>query len=366
MTVHHPESPVLSDVHAVQLLRQMIDIDSPSYQEAELAAFLAAALPEFGYATEVDAAGNLVAELARGDGPTVMLLGHLDTVAGTIPVREQDGLLYGRGTVDAKSPLAAMLCAAVGSSFAGRLVVVGAVEEETPLSRGALHILETHQQPDALIIGEPSGWRTVVLGYKGKLDFWYRVSSEATHPTNPTPKASELAAECWSLVLDLLGPEASHARFDRPGATLVSIAGDLTTATAELSIRTPLGFDAEAFLTALRARVVRGEIELINFVDACRVGRNDPVIRALTAAIRQTGSAPGMKVKTATSDMNTLAERWKIPMGTYGPGDSVLDHADDEHVVLTEYLAGIRVLTRALDELSTTLSPLPAAIGGTR
>jgi LysW-gamma-L-lysine carboxypeptidase len=367
MTVHDVPGSPPSDIRAVELLRQMIEIASPSYGEAELAKFLADQLPEFGYTAEVDEAGNLVAELNRGDGPTVMLLGHLDTVEGHVPVREQDGLLYGRGTVDAKSPMAAMICAAAGSDFAGRLVVIGAVEEETPLSRGALHILQTHAQPDALIIGEPSGWRTVVLGYKGKLDFWYRVSSEMTHPTNPTPKASELAAECWPLVLDLLGPEASHARFDQPGATLVSITGDLTTATAELSIRTPIGFDYEAFLTALRARVVRGEIELINFVEAVRVGRNDAVIRALSAAIRQTGSAPGMKVKTATSDMNTLAERWQIPMGTYGPGDSTLDHNDDEHVVLTEYLASIRVLSRALDELSTTLPSSPklaATIGG--
>ena len=366
MMVHHPQDSELSDAHAVRLLRQMVEIPSPSYQEAALAAFLAGQLSELGYQAEVDAAGNVVGELVRGDGPTVMLLGHMDTVPGTVEVREQDGRLYGRGTVDAKSPLAAMICAAAASDFAGRLVVVGAVEEETPLSRGALHILQTHRQPDALIIGEPSGWRTVVLGYKGKLDFWYRVSSESTHPTNPTPKASELAADCWLQVRELLGPEASHARFDQPGATLVSITGDLTTATAELSIRTPPGFDPEGFLTSLRARLIRGEIELINFVSACRVDRNDAVVRALTAAIRQTGSAPGAKVKTATSDMNTLAEHWQIPMGTYGPGDSVLDHADDEHVVLTEYLAGIRVLSRALNELSTTLPQLTAPIGDPR
>lgn len=364
MTVH-PPSPVLSDARAVQLLRQMVEIPSPSYQEATLARFLAGELTEFGYAAEVDAAGNVIGELVRGDGPTVMLLGHLDTVPGTVPVREQDGRLYGRGTVDAKGPLAALICAAAGSDFTGRLVVVGAVEEETPLSRGALHILDSHRQPDALIIGEPSGWRTVVLGYKGKLDFWYRASRQSTHPTNPMPKASELAAECWRQVTDLLGPDASHARFDQPAATLVSITGDLTTATAELSIRTPPGFDAEAFLTGLRAHVISGEIELINFVTACRVDRNDPVIRALTAAIRQTGSVPGIKVKTATSDMNTLAERWPIPMGTYGPGDSVLDHADDEHVVLTEYLASIRVLSTALTELCAKL-PRLSATGGPR
>jgi len=344
----------------------MVEIASPSYQEAALAAFLAGQLSELGFTAEVDAAGNVVGELVAGDGPTVMLLGHLDTVAGHVPVREQDGRLYGRGSVDAKAPLATLICAAARSSFAGRLVVVGAVEEETPLSRGALHILATHRQPDALIIGEPSGWHTVVLGYKGKLDFRYRVSSAATHPTNPVPKANELAVECWWRVCELLGPEASHARFDQPGPSLVSITGDMSTATVAVAVRTPLGFDPAAFLTALRARLTDGEIELINSVQACRVGRNDPVVRALTAAIRQTGGTPTAKVKTATSDMNTLAERWHIPMATYGPGDSTLDHSDDEHVVIAEYLAGIGVLSTALAELSSTLPQLSAATGGLR
>ena len=88
--------------------------------------------------------------------------------------------------------------------------------------------------------------------------------------------------------------------------------------------------------------------------------------RALTAAIRQTGGIPVAKVKTATSDMNTLAEQWHIPMATYGPGDSVLDHSDDEHVVIAEYLGGIEVLSTALAELSSTLPQLSVATGGLR
>jgi LysW-gamma-L-lysine carboxypeptidase len=363
---HHPQSSMLSDAGAVRLLRQVVEIASPSYQEAALAEFLAGQLPELGFTAEVDAAGNVVGERVAGDGPTVMLLGHLDTVPGHVPVREQDGRLYGRGTVDAKAPLTALICAAARSNFAGRLVVVGAVEEETPLSRGALHILDSYRQPDALIVGEPSGWHTVVLGYKGKLDFRYHASSASTHPTNPVPKATELAVDCWRQVCELLGPEASHARFDQPGPSLVSITGDQTTATTHLSVRMPLGFDPQAFLSALRSRLTSGEIEFINAVQACRVGRNDPVVRALTAAIRQTGSAPVAKVKTATSDMNTLAERWHIPMATYGPGDSVLDHSDDEHVVISEYLGAIQVLSTALTELAGTLPQLSAATGGAR
>ena len=39
-------------------------------------------------------------------------------------------------------------------------------------------------------------------------------------------------------------------------------------------------------------------------------------------------------------------------MATYGPGDSRLDHADDEHIEIDEYLNGIRVLTDALHRLT--------------
>ncbi|MFI1799280.1 hypothetical protein ACH427_18290 [Streptomyces sp. NPDC020379] len=94
------------------------------------------------------------------------------------------------------------------------------MEEETALSRGAVHIRRTHPRPDAFVIGEPSGWSTVVLGYKGKLDLRYEVACEATHPSNPLPKATELVAGAWATLLELLGPDAGHGSFDQPGPTL--------------------------------------------------------------------------------------------------------------------------------------------------
>ena len=56
--------------------------------------------------------------------------------------------------------------------------------------------------------------------------------------------------------------------------------------------------------------------------------------------------------------MNTVGEVWEVPMAAYGPGDSRLDHADDEHILIDEYLRGIAVLTAALDELETLGGPL--------
>ncbi|MEU5422900.1 M20/M25/M40 family metallo-hydrolase [Streptomyces sp. NPDC001407] len=350
-------SPV-TESYAVGMLRRMLEIPSPSYGEAELAAFLVASMTELGFDARVDEAGNAVGEIVRGPGPTVLLLGHMDTVTGDLPVYAAEGRLYGRGAVDAKTPLATMVCAAAAATdFRGRVVVVGAVEEETALSRGAMHIRRTHPRPDAFVIGEPSGWSTVVLGYKGKLDLRYEVECEATHPSNPLPKATELAAGAWATLLELLGPDAGHGSFDQPGPTLVSINGDLTTATAEFSIRIPPGFDHHKLVHRLTEAVPEGRITVVNTVEACRVGRTDPVVRALTAGIRQQGAKPSMKVKTATSDMNTLAEVWDVPMATYGPGDSKLDHADDEHVVLSDYLGGIEVLSAALRELGACLPP---------
>ena len=75
----------------------------------------------------------------------VVLLGHMDTVRGYIPVKLEDGVLFGRGAVDAKGPLAAFLCAtarlvrhgAVGA-LRRPIVVIGAVEEEVGhVTRGA-------------------------------------------------------------------------------------------------------------------------------------------------------------------------------------------------------------------------------------
>ncbi|MFD4482993.1 M20/M25/M40 family metallo-hydrolase [Streptomyces sp. NPDC058471] len=361
--LHTPYGGPVSHPHAVGLLRRMLEIESPSYQEDRIGAYLVQEMKTLGYDRAwIDDAGNAIGVIDRGPGPVVMLLGHMDTVEGEVPVRIESDRLFGRGAVDAKGPLATMICAAASAAdFRGTVIVVGAVEEETPGSRGAMEIRRTHSRPDALVIGEPSGWNTVVLGYKGKLDLTYRVQVEATHPSNPLPKASELAADAWQQLLDLLGPDAGHGSFDTPGPTLVSFTGDLVTARAEFSIRTPIGFDDTTLVRQLRERLPQGEVEVVNAVRAVRTTRTDPVVRALARGIRAHDERPTMKVKTATSDMNTLAEVWDIPMATYGPGDSRLDHADDEHILLSEYFNGIRVLTSALEQLSDAGSPLPTA-----
>lgn len=346
----------LRDVDAVGLIRQMLDIPSRSYSEAAIARYLVDAMNSMGFEASIDEAGNATGVLRLGAGPTVLLLGHMDTAPGLVRVRSENGRLYGRGAVDAKGPLATMICAAAGAAdYSGTIVVVGAVEEETPGSRGAVAVRDSYQLPDAVIIGEPSGWSSVVVGYKGKLDIRYRVERPSTHPTNPAPKADELAVECWNTVRHLIGPDATHTSFDQAGLTLVSMSGDIAEAEVDITVRTPIGFDTARLLQQLRERCPEGTLTVLNNVQACLVDRRNPVVLSLCNGIRAQRGQPVLKMRAGTSDMNTLAESWDVPMATYGPGDNALDHSDDEHLILSDYLRGIAALRAAITELSQTL-----------
>src|SRR5688572_17194244 len=91
---------------AVDVLTGLVAIPSLSGEEANAVDWLCLTMRELGYKTSIDGAGNAVGTI--GSGPhEILLLGHIDTVPGEIPVRIEDGILHGRGAVDAKGPLAA-------------------------------------------------------------------------------------------------------------------------------------------------------------------------------------------------------------------------------------------------------------------
>ena len=99
---------------SVELLRRMLEIYSPSGEEEELASFIKETMVKLGFEPVwMDKAGNVYGAVGTGS-PVILLCGHMDTVPGKTPVKMGDGRLYGRGAVDAKSSLAAMISAAHG------------------------------------------------------------------------------------------------------------------------------------------------------------------------------------------------------------------------------------------------------------
>src|SRR2546428_6480284 len=123
----------------IDLLEDMLAIPSPSTQERQLGQWLVARLRAMGFAARRDEAGNVVA--FWGSGPhEVLLLGHMDTVPGFIPVRREGNRLFGRGAGDAQGPLAAAITAGARPPARARrrFTRIGAVGGEGR-SRGAPH-----------------------------------------------------------------------------------------------------------------------------------------------------------------------------------------------------------------------------------
>ncbi|MFB6286730.1 MAG: [LysW]-lysine hydrolase [Candidatus Bipolaricaulia bacterium] len=339
------------------LVEQLVRHYSPSGWEDEAAACLLDEMAERGFRTERDAVGNAVGTV--GSGPRrVDLIGHIDTVPGELPVESTNGTLHGRGSVDAKGPLAAFVAAA--SAFVGStdlaIRVIGCVGEEAD-SRGARHVLESYEPPDAVVIGEPSGTDGITLGYKGAIGFHYALEIPRAHQGAEMPTAAEAAVAFYS-VLRAAYPDGGTG-FDVPSIRLIGIGSgnDRSYEQAELTlgVRTPPAFDIDAF-KAEAARLANGaQLTWGEYTPPVLAAKRTPLVGALSGAIRSEGLTPRFVRKTGTSDMNLL-QSWNVPIVAYGPGDSRLDHTPEEHLILEDYERAIRILQRALGSLPARLA----------
>src|SRR3990172_7336366 len=106
----------------VGLLVELVKAYSPSGREADAVRVFTQLAESLGFTTEIDGAGNGIARIGSGK-PQILFLGHIDTVEGELPVRAEDGRVYGRGAVDAKGALAAALLAAKDHAGAGEILV---------------------------------------------------------------------------------------------------------------------------------------------------------------------------------------------------------------------------------------------------
>lgn len=351
----------------IAFLEQFVRIPSPSYHEVEVAAFLVEQMQQAGLDAHRDEVGNAIGTVGE-QGPLVVLLGHIDTVSGHIPVRVEDGKLYGRGSVDAKGPFATFVCAAARAHQQGtlgcRVVLVGAVEEEVATSRGAHHIVHTYA-PDYCIIGEPSDWNRITLGYKGRLLVHYHRTQASAHSAGAWPAAPEHLVDFWLSVRDYCtAHNQGRARlFEQLSPTLRHVASHSDGLTdqveATIGLRLPEGIEPDALAHALQqqcpADADSHATTHLRFEGGCpafRSSRATPLANTFVRSIRQAGGKPGFVHKTGTSDMNVVGPVWQCPVVAYGPGDSQLDHTPDEHLVLEDYLNAIEVLSSVLANIA--------------
>ncbi len=342
---------------AIDLLHDLVKIYSPSTQERAASQYFVARMNALGFRAFVDDAGNAIGILGEGKRD-VMMLGHIDTFHGYIEPRIENGKLYGRGAVDAKGCLAtfASAVAQVGAREGIRFIVIGAVEEECATSKGARFAL-TQYKPEVCIIGEPSGWDRITLGYKGRVLVDYAIEKAMTHTASNSRASAEEAVAFWNRVATFAtNYNADKSKvFDQldPSLRALNSSDDGFTdrATMRIGVRVPVSLTIAQVEQEIAKFADGASVKFSSEEEPFRADKNNALVRAFLGAIRDAGGKPAFTVKTGTSDMNIVGPAWGCPIVAYGPGDSALDHTPDEHLDLAEYARAIEVLTKVLATL---------------
>ncbi len=337
----------------VGVLTALVEEYSPSGHEADAVQRFIKVARSLGFTAHADAAGNGIARIGEGR-PSIMFLGHIDTVEGRLPVRFEGDRLHGRGACDAKGALAAALVAAHRHDSPGEIVVVGAVGEERD-SRGTRHLLP-RARPDFLIVGEPSGWDGVTIGYKGNLSLVLRLDGERTHLSSPAATTVETGLAFIERLREFCDAHAGQTPFQSLTMKTRSInttqEGSAEHVEIGLNLRLPPGIDVDDVLSFIDRNRAAIECETVDASKAIEVNSRNDVVRALCAGIRKQGSRPTLLRKLGTSDLNLAAPAWGCPAAAYGPGDSHLDHTDSENVDVHELRRSVEVLRDAFSFLT--------------
>ncbi len=193
----HPatEDAPLPVLDPIQLTRELVGIESTTYNEGAVGNFLESFLAGRGWSVEKTpvpqpaesghqgARWNVYAGPAEG-APELVFSTHMDTVPPYIPFREDDETMYGRGVSDAKGIIAAQVAAAERLRAAGFAVGLLFVSGEERDSAGAKVANETPKGSKFLINGEPTDNR-LALASKGALRVVVTAKGKMAHSAYP-------------------------------------------------------------------------------------------------------------------------------------------------------------------------------------
>ncbi len=339
---------------SVDFLCELVDIPSPSTHERRASELIVRKMRELGMRAKVDGAGNAVAmnNGASAERVDLLLFSHIDTVPKFIPARREGGRIYGRGAVDAKASLAALLFAAADADVPYNLMVAGVVEEETTSSKGIRHLL-TYARPRMAILGEPSNTNGVTVAYKGRMLVEATTRGEMAHAGMKIETPVERTLEYYhhlraefpyknpydSVIMNLTYMKCGSRE------ALNVIPEELEFA---IDVRFPPSMNANDIIHKLREHAPRHiTLNVREKIDGVETDINHPLARAFVRAIKKYNLTPRFVRKSGSSDMNiTSAEG--VPTVAYGPGDSRLDHTDHEFVETADYLNSIEILKDVL------------------
>ncbi len=395
MHIHFPASRAEA---MARFLQELVRIPSLSTQEGAVASRLAEEMRRVGFAKIwTDRIGNVIGQVGTGNGPTLVLDGHMDVVDVGDPARWrhppydgviEGGILYGRGACDMKGGLAAMVYGVgalleAGVQLAGDLYVVGVVQEE-PCEGLAMQALVEKEgiHPDYVVLGEPSDLQ-VRLGHRGRVEMQVKVQGKAAHASAPG-LGNNAIHNAARLVfgIELLAPRLANDSFLGQGTVAVTEIGSEAASrnavpdccTFYIDRRLTLGeterkalaeiqniidteeVDAEVKVTEYRSTSYVGyQSQFRNVFPAWAMPQDHPLVQATVRSVRETlGYRPRLSPWSFSTDGTYTAGVANIPTVGFGPGEERYAHTQDEQIRLNDVVDAARVYARLALELLGT------------
>ena len=338
---------------AVALTQQLVDIESVSLHEQEIADAVEAALRGLGHLSVTRHGNNVVARTDLGRAERVLIAGHLDTVPlnDNLPSRLEGGLLHGLGTCDMKGGDAVMLrvAATVPEPNRDLTFIFYEAEEIAAVHNGLRKLAESEPEllaADFAILMEPSN-AVVEAGCQGTLRVEVRTHGERAHSarswqgSNAIHQAGEVlrrleAYEARRPVIDGLEyHEGLNAVFVRGG-----VAGNVVPDECVVEVNFRFAPDrSEAEAEAFVRDFFDGyDVTLTDSAPGALPGLDRPAARAFLEMVG--GEARPKFGWTDVARFTALG----VPAVNFGPGDPLLAHKQEEHVPVADILRCEEVL----------------------
>jgi len=328
---------------------------------------------------------NVVSGLeGQPGGKTVIWNGHFDVVTpgedwevDPFGGEYKDGFIYGRGTSDMKSGLAAMIVALgalkkAGTPFRGRIVFQAVGDEETGSDAGTRCMIRRGigAGADFAIVSEPTNLN-VTIGNRGLRWLEVSVKGRASHAGRPHVGANAVHAAARIIhELERLTFKAHHPLFEIPhpslSVTLIQAGSKVNIiperCTFSIDRRMMPGETSESISREIEEVLQRNSSEGISSTvrithegwDPYAIDPGSPWVKELCAAVQEVvGQFPQIKGKAGCTDASHLHHQGKIPAVCFGPGLEDLAHKANERVSLEKVVQAARVYALAAVKLLT-------------
>lgn len=382
---------IITEDESVDLLVGLVRIPSvnPPADTRECAEFILHKFRDAKIEAELirgnDRQTNVVARLrGQNHGKTLLLNGHIDVV---VPGEDwtvdpfggelRNGKIYGRGTCDMKSGVAAMMAAMIGlkrsgAPFNGEIIFQGVADEETGSQWGTVHLLENHigRDADFAIVSEPTSLN-IATGNRGLRWIDVTVKGNASHAGRPHlgTNAIEQAAKLIRAI-DAMQFGARHDFFEvpAPSISVTTINGgakvNIIPERCDLAIdrRMMPGETGDSVMAELKQVVdsllqdekkLRIEMKVRpQFWDPYLIAETEPVVQATRAAVEEiVGVKPEILGKAGCTDASHIFHMGGIPTVVFGPGNEKLAHKPDECVEIKQYVAAVPIFRSIFQKL---------------